>query len=186
MTVWEIVIQLIGYIGLTFAVIAFQCKSHKKVMLFRTLNELIFAVQYFCMGSYTGVIMNVVGSVRNMSFAKCVEKEKSTRVLQIIFSIVFFVLGILTSNGLISIMVILAKIITTIAYSMKDTRYVRLLTLPTSICWLVYNIACGSTAGIMCEALTICSIVTAMIRLDIPSTQNKFGWKNVVRLPKTV
>ncbi len=167
MSIEKIAVQLVGYIGLACAVIAFQCKSHKKVMIFRTLNELFFAIQYFCMGSSTGVIMNTVGSVRNMSFARCVEKGKSTRVLQIIFSVLFLVLGLLTTRGLISILVIAAKIVTTVAYSTKNTTYIRLLTLPTSICWLIYNAACGSTAGVLCEAFTIVSIVTAIIRLDL-------------------
>ncbi len=182
MTLWEITVQLIGYVGLTFAVIAFQCKTHKKVMLFRTLNELIFSVQYLCMGSYTGVVMNVLGSVRNMGFASCVERNKSTKFLQILFSIAFVILGLLTSNGLISLMVIIAKVVTTIAYGMKDTKYIRFLTLPTSICWLIYNIACGSTAGILSESFTICSIATAIIRMDLPIYMKRFGFKKSIRV----
>ncbi len=175
MNAWNMLIQAIGYIGLIFAIIAFQCKIHKKVMIYRTLNEMFFAVQYFLLGSYTGVIMNLVGSVRNLTFAKYVETGKSTKALQVLFCIAFVVLGISTSKGLVSIMVILAKIITTIAYSMKNTTYVRLLTLPTNICWLVYNIVYSSSAGILCELFTISSIVTAIIRLDIPRKSFSLG-----------
>lgn len=164
---YDIIIQLIGGIGLLCAVIAFQCKQHKNVMLFRTLNEMFFAVQYFCLASYTGVAMNLIGSVRNIIFAIHVKKEKSTLIWQILFSFMFIVIGILTTNGIVSVMVILAKVVTTIAYSLKNTKYIRLLTLPTSICWLVYNIVCNSFAGILCEAFTICSIITAIIRIDI-------------------
>lgn len=164
---YDITIQLIGYVGLVFAVIAFQCKQHKNVMIFRTLNEVIFAIQYFCLASYTGVVMNLIGSVRNIIFARQIKKEKSTLIWQILFSLMFVVIGILTTNGIVSIMAILAKVVTTIAYSLKNTKYIRFLTLPTSICWLVYNIMCNSSAGILCEAFTICSIVTAIIRIDI-------------------
>ena len=164
---YDIIIQSIGGIGLLCAVIAFQCKKHKNVMLFRTLNEIFFAIQYFCLASYTGVAMNLIGSVRNIIFAINVKKEKSTLIWQILFSFMFIVIGILTTNGIVSVMVILAKVVTTIAYSLKNTKYIRLLTLPTSICWLVYNIVCNSFAGILCEAFTICSIITAIIRIDI-------------------
>lgn len=163
----EIIIQLIGFVGLSFAVIAFQCKKHKNVMIFRTLNEVFFAVQYFCLASYTGVVMNLIGSARNIVFARQVAKGKPTLIWQIIFSLMFVAIGILTTNGFVSIMVILAKVVTTVAYSMKNTKYIRLLTLPTSICWLIYNIVCSSFAGVLCEAFTILSIVTAIIRLDI-------------------
>ena len=66
---YDIIIQSIGGIGLLCAVIAFQCKKHKNVMLFRTLNEMFFAIQYLCLASYTGVAMNLIGSVRNIIFA---------------------------------------------------------------------------------------------------------------------
>ena len=75
---YDIIIQSIGGIGLLCAVIAFQCKQHKNVMLFRTLNEIFFAIQYFCLASYTGVAMNLIGSARNIIFEIRVKKEKST------------------------------------------------------------------------------------------------------------
>ena len=164
---YDIIIQSIGGAGLLCAVIAFQCKKHKNVMLFRTLNEIFFAIQYLCLASYTGVAMNLIGSVRNIIFAINVKKEKSTLIWQILFSFMFIVIGLLTTKGIVSVMVILAKVVTTIAYSLKNTKYIRLLTLPTSTCWLVYNIVCNSFAGILCEAFTICSIITAIIRIDI-------------------
>ncbi len=168
MEIQDIIIQLIGYVGLVFAIIAFQCKSHKSVMIFRTLNEMFFMVQYICLGSYTGAAMNIIGSARNISFAACVEKGKSTKALQIAFSAIFVVAGLLTTPvGFVQFMVIGAKIVSTVAYGMKNTSLIRILTLPTSICWLVYNISCGSTAGAVCEALTIISIISAILRIDI-------------------
>ncbi len=170
MSIYDFLIQLIGYIGLLCAVIAFQCKKHKNVMIFRTLNEMLFAVQYVFLGSYTGCVMNIIGSVRNMTFAKQVEKGKSTRKFQIIFSFLFFALGMCTYNGFVSILVIIAKVVTTFAYSLKNTRYIRLLTIPTSTCWLIYNFYTNSTAGILCEAFTLISIISAIIRIDIIET----------------
>ncbi len=167
MNLTNIIIQGIGYVGLAFAVIAFQCKSHKKVMICRTLNEAFFAIQYICLGAYTGAVMNVLSSTRNISFAVLVEKGKSTKRLQIVFSIVFLVSGLLTPGGLIRIAVIAAKIISTIAYGIKNTKYIRFLTLPTSIFWLIYNILCHSSAGIICEIFTIISLIAAIIRIDI-------------------
>lgn len=171
MDTFSIVIQIIGYIGLVFSVIAFQCKSHSKIMCFKTANEMIFAFQYALLGAYTGCAMNLVGSTRNLVFAYRVKKGKSTLALQILFSIAFAVFGALTWQGPISIMIIAAKIGTTVAYGIKNTRVIRCITLPTSICWLIYNLVSTSYAGALGEALTIISIVTAMIRIDIIGTR---------------
>ena len=161
-------VQIIGYIGLIFSVIAFQCKKHRNVMIFKTANELIFCIQYILLGAYTGAAMNLVGSARNLIFARTVAKGRSTKGWQALFAVFFTVFGLFTWQGPISIMIIAAKVITTIAYGIENTTLVRLLTLPTSICWLIYNGWSGSVGGVLCEAFTIASILVAMLRIDLP------------------
>lgn len=161
-------VQIIGYVGLIFSVVAFQCKKHRNVMIFKTANELIFCIQYILLGAYTGAAMNLVGSARNLIFARTVAMGRSTRGWQSLFAVFFTVFGIFTWQGPISIMIIAAKVITTIAYGIENTSLVRLLTLPTSICWLIYNGFSGSVGGVLCEAFTIASILTAMMRIDLP------------------
>ena len=164
---FQILTQIIGYVGVLFVVIAFQCKKHKHVIVLKTTNELIFALQYLLLGAYTGVAMNLIGSLRNFIFVAQVEKGKSTRAAQVVFSLFFIAFGIATWQGPISVAVIAAKIVTTVAYGIKNTRVIRFLTLPTSICWLFYNVVAGSSAGVLCEAFTSLSIVTAIIRIEL-------------------
>lgn len=166
-TTLYILTQIIGYVALGFGALAFQCKKHKNVMLAKTANELFFCVQYFLLGAYTGMAMNLVSSLRNLIFARQVEKGKSTRSMQILFSVFFVIFGLLTWQGTISIIIILAKIVTTVAYGIKNTRIIRALTLPTSTCWLIYNYLSGSGAGVICEILSLVSIITAMIRIEL-------------------
>lgn len=166
-TTFAILAQVVGYIGLIFGVIAFQCKKHKNVMIAKTTNELIFAVQYAMLGAYTGTAMNIIGSLRNIIFAVQVQKGRSTRLMQVMFSLFFAVFGLLTWQGPISLAVIGAKVVTTVAYGMKNTRVIRFLTLPTSACWLIYNYLSNSSAGVICEAFTLLSIITAIIRIEL-------------------
>ncbi len=158
--------QAIGFIGLLFAVIAFQCRSHKKIMIFRTLNELTFALQYFLLGAYTGGTMNLIGAARNTLFAAPVAHGRSTLPCQILFSLFFVGFGITTWQGSIGIPILCAKVVTTVAYGIKNPKILRLLSFPTSLCWLVYNIYSQSIAGVLCELFTYISILVALIRID--------------------
>ena len=74
----NVIIQGIGFLGLFCAVVAFQCKRHKKIMVFRTLNEVFFDVQYGVIGAYTGLAMNVLGGARNVVWAEMVKRDKNT------------------------------------------------------------------------------------------------------------
>ena len=163
----QIIIQAIGVLGIIASIIAFQTKKHNQILLFKTLNEFLFAIQYVLLGAYTGMAMNLVGCVRNIVFTKQVEKQKKTTLSSIIFSILFTVFGIATWGGAKSLLIIIAKVLSTIAYSNQNTTVVRVIIFITSISWLIYNICVFSVAGAFCEAFTIISIIAGMIRFDI-------------------
>ena len=167
----EILIELLGGLGILFAVLAFQCKKHNRVIAFRNLNMLFFAGQYVLLGAYTGMAMNIIGMIRNVIFSEQVKRGKSTRISISVFCAIFLIAGILTWEGPKSILLILAKFISTAAYGNKNLLVVRLLVLVTSSSWLFYNLFVGSYAGMLCEVLTLASIRLSLWRYHIPHGQ---------------
>lgn len=171
----NIVIQLLGVVGIIASIVSFQSDNHKKILTFRTLNEFFFGVQYVLLGAYTGAAMNFFGCIRNMIFSKLVEKGKSTMIPRIIFCGIFVAAGALTWGGAKSILVIFAKSTSTMAYGSKRTRHIRILIFTTSVCWFVYNLYVKSFTGALCEALTIGSIISGFIRFDIYPRLKRFA-----------
>lgn len=169
MDIKTILIQLLGILGIAASIWSFQCKKHKPLVYLRTACEFFFGIQYFLLGAYTGMAMNIIGCIRNLIFAKTVEKKKSTIPGQIIFSAFFIIFGIVTWAGLKSILVAAAKVLSTVAYGNRNVFFARLLIFLTSSIWLVYNFIVGSYAGCVCESLNLCSIIVGIIRIDIPS-----------------
>ena len=169
----DIVIQLIGGLGVLASVISFQRKKHNSILLFRTLNEAFFALQYFLLGAYTGMVMNIIGCARNVIFTKQVEKGQKTVTTATVFCGLFFLLGVVAWQGPKSILIIIAKILSTIAYGNKNTTVVRTIIFVTSTSWLIYNYMVLSIAGVICEAFTLISLIVGVIRLDIIPRLNK-------------
>ncbi len=163
----NITVQLIGALGIAASVISFQCKKYKSILFFRTVNEFIFAIQYFLLGAYTGMAMNVVGCVRNCIFSRQVEKGQKTTGAMVIFSVLFLIFGIISRQGAKSILIIIAKILSTMGYGNTNTTFVRCMILITSTCWLIYNICVMSIAGVLCETFTLISLIAGIIRMDI-------------------
>ncbi|MBR6632873.1 MAG: YgjV family protein [Clostridia bacterium] len=163
----EIITQLVGVIGIIASIISFQCKKHKSILFFRTMNELFFGIQYFLLGAYTGMAMNIVGCIRNTIFTKEISKGKKTILSTATFSLLFVVFGIVTWQGFKSMLIIVAKVLSTVAYGNKNTTFVRAVLFITCTSWLIYNCYVNSIAGILCEAFTLISLVAGVIRLDI-------------------
>lgn len=166
---FEWVAQGIGYIGLLFGVLSCQMKKHKTILFCKTMNELVFGVQYLMIGATTGLIMNSFSCVRNAVFTAQVKRGKSTLWAQIGFSVLFTVLGLCfrTESLIACLLVIFSKVGTTIAYGLKNTTLLRLITLPTYIGWLIYDVVCNSQAGVINQIFVTISLSVALVRLDL-------------------
>ncbi len=156
---FDIIVQGIGALGLLASILAFQFRSHKKIMLFRTANELLFALQYLLLGGYTGMLLNTFGTARNLMFAYQIEKGRDVKWSRLFFSLVFVVSGIVTWSGFPSVIITGSKVLSTAAYSLKNTVALKLLSLFTSSMWLIYDSMVFSLAGVLCDVLTIGSIL---------------------------
>ena len=105
--------------------------------------------------------------MRNAVFTKQISKDKKTTVSTVVFAVIFFVFGILTWQGMKSILIIVAKVLSTVAYGNKNTTVVRTIIFMTSASWLIYNYCVFSIAGVVCEALTLISLLIGIVRLDV-------------------
>ncbi|MBE6706020.1 MAG: YgjV family protein [Ruminococcaceae bacterium] len=162
----DIVIQIIGFIGMFLSIISFQSKSYQKIIWIRVASEFVFAVQYFLLGAYTGMATNLTSCVTNSIYRERIKRGKKTLGFQIAFGILFAVIGILSWHGPVSLLVIAAKILSTVANGNSNPKTLRIFNLIINPLWLIYDIIVFSLAGIFSDAFTIISIIIAMVRLD--------------------
>lgn len=168
-------IQGIGVVASVFVFIAFICKDHKNIMLYKTIDEFLFGIQYLCLGAYTGTAVNWIGCIRNLIFRKNVQKGKSNKPVIIVFSVLFSVIGILTWEGYQSVLVIFAKVLSTVAYGNRNTTILRLLVLFTAVSWLIYDSFAFSLAGIAADVLTAVSALIGLARYTLLPKLRKSG-----------
>lgn len=161
-------LQALGWLGMAMNVISFQCRSYRRILLFRTLSELLFAVQYGLMGQGAGMMANLLVCLRNQTFCWCERRNYPARTPIGIFCLLFLIMVLLDWQGPLSCVILFVKECSTLAYGNRNPRSLRLLTLVASVGWLCYNGMIGSTAGVVCELFSMISIVTALLRYDLP------------------
>lgn len=192
-----IFVQVLGFIAIGMNLISVQFNTHGKIMLFKSFGSLLFCVQYFLLGAYTGMVMDLIGTIRNFVFADNVRKKRSNKWWIVFFAVLTFVLGLTTiiltwgksfkdigywtSNPnsvlllavIVSIFSIVAKLLTTVAYGFKNPHTIRMTNLPSSSLWFVYNLICFSLAGMVNEIMCISSIIIAELRFRKPKKTEK-------------
>lgn len=162
----EIITQVIGFVAFLLAVLTFQSNKHKNITLIKCASDALFVVQFIMLGAYTGAMMNGIGCVRNIVYARLVDKKKDVKIAVIIFSIVVIVSGIATWNGPISLLAICGKLLSTLSYAFKNPKNVRRMTIPVCLVWGIYDLICGSWAGVLTEIFTLTSIAIAYFRFE--------------------
>lgn len=164
--IYNIIIQAIGFVGFLLAVLTFQSNKHKNITLLKCASDAVFVVQFILLGAYTGAIMNGIGCVRNIAYARLVERKKDVKKAVVIFSVIIIAMGILTWNGPVSLLAIAGKLLSTLSYAFKNPKTVRRLTVPVCVVWAVYDLICSSYAGVLTEIFTLGSVAVAYFRFE--------------------
>ena len=163
----KIIAQVLGFMGAALVVIGMQQKEYKQIFICKIANQFLGGVHYLLLGGYTGMMTNLASCGTNLVYYSRIKNGKSTLVFQIIFATLFVILGALSWHGPISLLVIVAKVVSSVAMGNKNPRVIRILNLISGPCWLAYNIYVGSVAGIISDSFTIISVMIAIMRLDI-------------------
>ena len=175
--IWfDILINFLGFTGIVAGFIALQCNKHLHVLGFKMAEEGIFGVQYILLGGITGGILNLVGIIRNLLFAYYGNKnnKKMLNITRLVFVIVLASVGFATWGGYISLLVIFAKVLSTIAYGTTNVTKMRLMLSITITCWICYGIYVGSITSILNDSANLTSVLISIFRYDLlPNLKKK-------------
>ncbi|MBE6755005.1 MAG: YgjV family protein [Ruminococcaceae bacterium] len=163
----ETIGQIIGFVAMAIIVASYQQKSHKNILTFQMISGLMFTVHYLLLGAYTGAVMNLLGAFRSLVYSNRDKKWSSSIAWPIVFSIAFLISGIMTWDNVFSVFPLIAMLMSSVVLWIEQPKINRMLSLPTSGCWLIYNIKTLSYPGIITEIFVLSSIVIGIIRLDI-------------------
>ena len=167
----QIVAQGLGIIAFFIAVLSFQRKTQRGIMIMQVFSCFAFTVHFLILGKMGGFILNGIAFFRSMVYSF---KRDHRWAASVVWVYVFIAAALLSgaysiafAEGISAILPALGMIITTFAGRMKKASSVRILTLINSPLWLSYNLIEGSIGGAMTEIVSICSIIIGILRLDI-------------------
>jgi hypothetical protein len=161
------IVQLIGFIGLTFIVLSFQQKTRNRILITMVIGQLVFLVQFAWLGAWTGFAINIVGSLRTFFFLFREQKKWADHKIWLaVFILLFWLASVVTWEGWISMLPAIAMTIESIGLWMKKTSVIRFINLFPHPFWFTYNLIINSWAGTLTEIFVFLSVVVAIIRYD--------------------
>lgn len=154
--------QIIGGLAVSVWVLSIQNKERKNILIFQSIANLLYTIEYTLLGAYSAASMNLIGTIRCFIFSK-IDEDKSKKLL-IPFIILILILGILTYNGIISLIPIIIYIFYTISSAKTDAKWNRIVILITAFIWIYYNYKVEAYITIVGNIFEIISGLAALIR----------------------
>ena len=95
------------------------------------------------------------------------KKWINSRITLYLFVLFFWIAGLLTWKGYISLLPAFAMSLECFALWSSNTKYIRWLLFSVRPAWILYDFLVGSYAGLATEAFIVGSLLIAIIRFDI-------------------
>ena len=166
----DIFIQAIGFMGTALFFLSYQCKNNKKLFKIQFISYLCYTVHLLLLGAFTGGVGYILNTARSFCLASENAFLKGKKMCAALCILQLAAL-ILTWDGWLSVLPVAANIAATIGGYTYNGRKIRAVGMfINSPLWIIYDIAVGSWAGILDEAVSEASMIISICR---------FGWKDL-------
>ncbi len=155
---------IFGAFGVAANVIIYQQESGKKLLLWKLLSDILWMIQYLCLGAFSGAAIAAVGIIRETVFLNQSKKWAQGKGWLLLFLVLSLVSAVFTWKSIFSILPAFASALSVFSFWKNKPTLARSLAFPISVSMLTYDIFCGSYLGIANEIFTLVSAFIGVLR----------------------
>lgn len=123
----------------------------------------IYGIEYLLLGAFSAASMNFLSFLRLLVYYfYALLNIKMPKWILFVFITLVLLFGIITYDGLISLLPIIITVLYTYAFWQNNLNVARIIYIVAAIIWIYYNYEVGAYVGIIGNAL---EIITGLISL---------------------
>ena len=162
---YTFIAQGIGVIAMILAYFIYSARTRKTLLTLKFVSNAMWATHYFMLGAYPGAIMNVINMGRETVFqCKSTKKWAQSPVWVAVFIIINSSSTVLSWQGWQSALPALGASIAVVGLWCASPLTIRLFSLPSTTCWLIYAAMSGTVSGIICNLIQLFAIFVGLYR----------------------
>ena len=161
--------QAIGILAVALFLLCYQFKRRRAIILCNALSRALYILQYLLLGAIAGAVLDILGLLcslvaqrKDTGFVR-----RHTRAIFIALNLSVVAAGVtlaILRRAPLDLLPIFGVLLHTGAFWLGDEKRIRAVSLAGSPFWLVYNLASRAYGSAVGDALTIGSILLAMLR----------------------
>lgn len=158
-----ILAQVLASLAILFWVISILLKNKKNILLMQVIANGIYGIEYLLLGAFSAASMNFLSFLRLLVYYfYALLNIKMPKWILFVFIALVLLFGIITYDGLISLLPIIITVLYTYAFWQNNLNVARIIYIVAAIIWIYYNYEVGAYVGIIGNIL---EIITGLISL---------------------
>ena len=157
--------QIIGFIGTGLLVFSYQFKESKKLFIVQMFSNIAYILHFFMLTAFSGSINIAIALVRNFVLINSSKGWARNKYWLWLFISLHIIVTIFTYQDMFSLLPCIGMVAITIASWTRNGKKIRMTNIfVNSPSWLIYDIYTVSYSGIVCEVLTLLSVIISFFR----------------------
>ena len=160
-----ILAQVLASLAILFWVISILLKNKKNILLMQVIANGIYGIEYLLLGAFSAASMNFLSFLRLLVYYfYALLNIKMPKWILFVFITLVLLFGIITYDGLISLLPIIITVLYTYAFWQNNLNVARIIYIVAAIIWIYYNYEVGAYVGIIGNALEITTGLISLIK----------------------
>lgn len=160
-----ILAQVLALFAILFWVISILLKNKKNILLMQVIANGIYGIEYLLLGAFSAASMNFLSFLRLLVYYfYALLNIKMPKWILFVFIALVLLFGIITYDGLISLLPIIITVLYTYAFWQNNLNVARIIYIVAAIIWIYYNYEVGAYVGIIGNALEITTELISLIK----------------------
>ena len=94
--IFFIIGQGLGFVAVALAILSYQMKTQKRLLLLKLGNAIVNALHYLFIGAISGMALNLVSPLKYLVYLKRNSKGSNDKVIPILFTLITAAVGIIS------------------------------------------------------------------------------------------
>ena len=157
--------QVLALFAILFWVISILLKNKKTILLMQVIANGIYGIEYLLLGAFSAASMNFLSFLRLLVYYfYALLNIKMPKWILFVFIALVLLFGIITYDGLISLLPIIITVLYTYAFWQNNLNVARIIYIVAAIIWIYYNYEVGAYVGIIGNILEITTGLISLIK----------------------
>lgn len=165
--------QIFGACALVSCALSYQATKKKNFLIIQLITNIFYGIQYLILKAYSGFLSSAILLIKNTLFYNFEKRNKKISIwILLVFEIAFITAGILTYNGIYSLIPIFIHSVYTFGTWVKDLRITYTIGIGSAILWIIYGFVVKAHISIIASIIELIASILGLRKVLLKKEKN--------------